>query len=129
MGFLSWYLIGKFQIFNENGRGQSWRLILSITPLITALIIALSRTCDYHHHWQDVVVGSLIGLGISYLCYRQYYPQLASTQCNRSYLSNSKQKMATGGVGGGEVNSSVANITMTQPLMCNEEKEKENKWI
>ena len=34
----------------------------------------------------DVVVGSLLGLFISYLCYRQYYPGLTSPYSHVPYL-------------------------------------------
>lgn len=87
MGFLAWYLMGKLHIFSEAGRGKSWRLIICLIPLIAALMVALSRTCDYHHHWQDVVIGSLIGLCLSYLCYRQYYPNLSLNISHRPYVS------------------------------------------
>lgn len=78
LGFLAFYFIGKFKIFNEEGRAKSPRLIICFTPLIVALMVGISRTCDYHHHWQDVTVGSLIGLSIAYLCYRQYFPSFNS---------------------------------------------------
>lgn len=87
MGFLAWYLMGKLHIFSEAGRGKSWRMIISFIPLLGALMVALSRTCDYHHHHQDVVIGSLIGLCISYLCYRQYYPNLGLNISHRPYAS------------------------------------------
>lgn len=74
MGYLSLYLMDRLHLFKEQGRGQSWRLLLCLAPLFGALLVALSRTCDYHHHWQDVLVGSLLGLGIGALCYRQYFP-------------------------------------------------------
>lgn len=74
MGFLSLYLMDRLHVFAEKGRGQSWRLLVSLAPLLGALIVALSRTCDYHHHWQDVLVGSVLGYSIGALCYRQYFP-------------------------------------------------------
>lgn len=69
--------------FNYRGRGQSWRLCISITPLVLATLVAVSRTCDYHHHWEDVTVGGIIGLFVSYYIYRQYYPSIFSSNCHR----------------------------------------------
>lgn len=70
---------------NERGRGRSVRVIAAGLPLFAATMVAISRTCDYHHHWQDVSVGSLIGIALSYLCYRQYYPAFADRNCHLPY--------------------------------------------
>lgn len=87
LGFTALYLAGKLQCFASHGRGQSWRLCLCVLPLAIALAIAVSRTCDYHHHWQDVFIGSLMGWAIAHLCYRQYFPSLSVESCNRSYAT------------------------------------------
>lgn len=52
--YTSLYLAGKLQLFQE-GRSQSWKLIVIILPLLLAVTIAVSRTCDYHHHWQGLL--------------------------------------------------------------------------
>jgi diacylglycerol diphosphate phosphatase / phosphatidate phosphatase len=40
---------------------------------------------DYRHHYQDVFVGMVVGLTVSYFSYRQYYPSLEHPLCHRPY--------------------------------------------
>ncbi|XP_076467429.1 phospholipid phosphatase 5-like isoform X2 [Babylonia areolata] len=75
LGFVALYVGGKLRVFNR-GRGQGWRFVSFVVPLMWALVIGVSRTSDYHHHWQDVTVGSIIGLVVGYACYHQVYPSL-----------------------------------------------------
>ncbi|XP_045190426.2 phospholipid phosphatase 5-like [Mercenaria mercenaria] len=87
LGFLSLYVAGKLHVFNPTGRGSAWRLMCVIFPLLWATMIAVSRTADYHHHWQDVTVGSILGLTIAYLVYRMYYPSLQRLNSHVPYVS------------------------------------------
>lgn len=50
MTFLTLYLMAKLRIFDDNGRGKGWRVVVCVLPLILASCIAISRSCDYHHH-------------------------------------------------------------------------------
>lgn len=75
-GFIAYYIGAKLHAFDSRGRGHTWRLCIAVIPLFIALLVAVSRTCDYHHHWQDVTIGGLIGLFAGYISYTQYYPSI-----------------------------------------------------
>lgn len=36
----------------------------------------------------DVIVGSILGLSVSYMCYRQHFPALTSQYSHKPYSSN-----------------------------------------
>ncbi|KAK9768036.1 hypothetical protein K7432_001623 [Basidiobolus ranarum] len=81
--FLSLYLAGKLHLFDE--RGHTYKSFVCISPMIGAALIGVSRICDYRHHWQDVLIGGLIGIITAYFSYRQYYPHLASPKCDKPF--------------------------------------------
>ncbi len=86
-GFCFLYLSGKMQTFAANHKrtrreNDSARLVASVFLIVVPTLIAASRTCDYHHHWQDVTVGSILGMVLSYVIYRHYYPPLTSPNCS-----------------------------------------------
>lgn len=56
-------------------------------PIIGALLVAISRTEDYRHHWQDVTIGALLGTFCAYFAYRQYYPGLSQDSCRDPFLT------------------------------------------
>ncbi|XP_059163403.1 phospholipid phosphatase 5-like [Physella acuta] len=74
MAYLSLYIASSLRVFNyPKGHFPCLRLSAFIAPLLCATLVAASRTCDYHHHWQDVLVGSLIGLTVAYMSFRQSF--------------------------------------------------------
>lgn len=56
-----------------------------------ATLISISRTCDYHHHYTDVLAGGIIGILVAYLCYRQYYPAFDSKLSHLPHPRRSNQ--------------------------------------
>jgi len=75
-GFVFFYLSGKLGTFHCSRPISTWRLLLPITFLLIPTTIALSRTADYHHHWQDVLAGTILGFSIIWMVYRQHYPPI-----------------------------------------------------
>lgn len=50
------------------------RYIIIFFPLLAAYITAVTRVRDYWHHVDDIVMGSLIGLGCTVLSYQLHFP-------------------------------------------------------
>ncbi|KAF8626207.1 hypothetical protein AX15_004897 [Amanita polypyramis BW_CC] len=90
LGFLSFYLAGKLHLFDKRGHaGKTW---LALSPFSGAALVAISRTMDYRHHWQDVLIGAIVGTVLAYFCYRQYYPSLASPAAHHPYGPRIKEE-------------------------------------
>ncbi|KAL7422689.1 hypothetical protein Q5752_001980 [Cryptotrichosporon argae] len=84
LGFLALYLAGKMHLWDRHGhRTRAW---LALSPLLAAAMVAISRTQDNRHHWQDVLVGSTLGLAIAFVAYRTYYPPLKHRACHLPLL-------------------------------------------
>ena len=64
---------------------------MSLVPLAGAALVAISRTMDYRHHWQDVLTGSILGIVVAYFSYRQYYPPLTSPISHQPYPQRLKR--------------------------------------
>ncbi|KAJ7751991.1 phosphatidic acid phosphatase type 2/haloperoxidase [Mycena metata] len=83
LGFLAFYLAGKLHLFDHRGYvAKAW---ISLVPFAGASLVAISRTMDSRHHWQDVLAGSILGTVVSYFSYRQYYPTLTSEVSHLPY--------------------------------------------
>ncbi|KAI9499371.1 phosphatidic acid phosphatase type 2/haloperoxidase [Zychaea mexicana] len=83
--YLGLFIAGKMQMFDE--RGHTYKGFIFAFPFIGALLVAISRTQDYRHHWQDVFIGSLLGSACAWFAYRQYYPSLAHSTPHHPFKS------------------------------------------
>lgn len=90
MGFLSFWLCGRLGVMSRK-RGEGLRVVICLIPLLVAAAVAISRCCDNHHHWEDVLVGAVIGLLTSYMCYTQYFNPLDSDLSGYSYTMTENQ--------------------------------------
>ncbi|KAG8790983.1 hypothetical protein FRC12_010466 [Ceratobasidium sp. 428] len=78
-------MAGKLHMFDQ--QGYTAKVWLTLAPFLVALLIAISRTVDNRHHWQDVVVGGIVGMNLAYFAYRQYYPSLADALSHDAYMA------------------------------------------
>lgn len=62
-------------------------MLLVLSPLIGAVLIAISRCEDYRHDAYDVNIGSALGFAVAYGIYRKYYPNLRSSKCDAPFPS------------------------------------------
>ncbi|KAI3638953.1 hypothetical protein MIR68_003451 [Amoeboaphelidium protococcarum] len=71
--YLALYISGKIRMLS--GRAYLYKFMPFLVLISCAALVAMSRIRDYRHHWQDVVVGSLLGFIVACLIYSFcYYP-------------------------------------------------------
>ncbi|XP_073954852.1 phospholipid phosphatase 5-like [Choristoneura fumiferana] len=109
LGFLSLWIYGKLKL---KWRGNVARVFCCVPPMLTATIIAASRVYDNHHHWEDVLAGSVIGSVSSYFCYSYYYNALDSELAGTPYpLAESESDSS-------DMFSTVLSIAPSSLLQC-----------
>ncbi|KAJ5095957.1 Phosphatidic acid phosphatase type 2/haloperoxidase [Penicillium alfredii] len=69
------WLGGKLHVMDN--RGEAWKPLLCLVPLLAATLVAVSRIMDARHHPFDVITGSLLGVASGFVAYRQYFPPLS----------------------------------------------------
>jgi diacylglycerol diphosphate phosphatase/phosphatidate phosphatase len=94
LGYLALVLAGQLHVFRPHA--DLSKTLLTITPLIGAGLIAISRLEDYRHDVYDVTIGSLLGITIANFIYRKYYPALRSRHCDTPFPSKEDMEKAGG---------------------------------
>ncbi|PVU98372.1 hypothetical protein BB559_001626 [Furculomyces boomerangus] len=78
--FLSLYLSSQLRIHDR--KGYVYKLVLILMPIIFSVMVAVTRTTDYRHHWEDVIFGGFLGLFVAYFVYYMYFPGLSHPECD-----------------------------------------------
>eukprot|EP00455_Lapot_gusevi_P052691 TRINITY_DN805_c0_g1_i3.p1 TRINITY_DN805_c0_g1~~TRINITY_DN805_c0_g1_i3.p1 ORF type:complete len:196 (-),score=61.59 TRINITY_DN805_c0_g1_i3:271-828(-) len=78
MVFFSMWLSGKLGVFSGTIRSFH-SLLAAFVPWIIAFLVAISRTIDYHHNFDDILAGSIIGIFAAYVTYYLHYPSLSAS--------------------------------------------------
>lgn len=71
------WLGGKLHVMDN--RGEAWKPLICMVPILAATLVAVSRIMDARHHPFDVITGSLLGTACSFMAYRQYFPPLSES--------------------------------------------------
>jgi membrane-associated phospholipid phosphatase len=75
LGYLSLYLAGKLHVMDH--RGEVWKTVIVMIPLLAAALVSVTRIMDARHHPFDVITGSLLGMTLAWFSYRQYFPPIS----------------------------------------------------
>lgn len=75
-GVLAFWAAGKLGMYSKGRAGQAYKGFIFILPLVSAFMIAITRTRDYHHNFSDIIAGSIIGLICAGFSYFNLFPSL-----------------------------------------------------
>ncbi|OUM65000.1 hypothetical protein PIROE2DRAFT_8063 [Piromyces sp. E2] len=92
--FLTLYLAGQLRLYH--GKCRVWKYGIVSAPLFFAFYVPFSRLMDYRHHWEDVLVGGLIGMFFAITLYYFIYPPLRDQDCDtptNSYKETKSKKV------------------------------------
>lgn len=77
--YLLLWLLGQLTVFRP--QAGAWRSAVAFLPTLGAMLIALSRTEDYRHHFIDVFVGLCLGAVIAVWLYFRLFPGISQLRC------------------------------------------------
>ncbi|KID88297.1 phosphatidic acid phosphatase beta [Metarhizium guizhouense ARSEF 977] len=79
--FLFLWLNAKLKVWADH-KPAFWKLALTMSPLLAAVMIACSLTIDAAHNWYDIVSGSMIGIVMAVASYRSTYAAVLDWRFN-----------------------------------------------
>lgn len=81
--YLSLYLWGR--LHNVKTAGGFWKVPIILAPIVGSTLMGVSRILDNRHHWEDVLVGGLLGAGFAILAYHINFPAPWSKDAGKPY--------------------------------------------
>lgn len=87
LGFLFLYMNAKLKVWSAH-RSAFWKLAITLAPLLGAWLQACLLTVDQAHHWYDILVGSLMGMGAALAVYRSSYAAVWDSRLNHVPLAH-----------------------------------------
>ncbi|EEB07270.2 phosphatidic acid phosphatase [Schizosaccharomyces japonicus yFS275] len=83
LGYLALFLAAQLKLNSRFSAG--WKFVIPVIPLALAGWVGLTRSQDYRHHKEDIVVGGLFGMLMAFAVYRQYFPSIGKTDSDVTY--------------------------------------------
>ena len=90
--YLLFWLLGQLTVTRP--QTGAWRSALAFLPTLGAMLIALSRTEDYRHHFIDVFVGLVLGAVIATWLYFRLFPSFGALRCYEPRLLIDQEEIA-----------------------------------
>ncbi|KAI5956747.1 hypothetical protein KGF54_000364 [Candida jiufengensis] len=77
-------MAARLQTFDH--RNNSFKVFLTILPILGAIFVSSTRVSDNRHYLRDVIAGSLLGGFVGFVFYHQYHPSIFKLRNNgRAY--------------------------------------------
>ncbi|KAG7663985.1 uncharacterized protein J8A68_002486 [[Candida] subhashii] len=80
--YLTLWLFGQFKLLHTTPQ-HLHKYLLACLPVLLASYIALSRTQDYRHHFVDIIMGTIMGIGFAFWSYHRYFNSLVSDESEK----------------------------------------------
>lgn len=91
--YLLLWLLGQLTVARP--QAGAWRAAVAFLPTLGAMMIALSRTEDYRHHFIDVFVGLCLGAAMAVWLYFRLFPGISALHCYEPRLLLEQEALET----------------------------------
>ncbi|KAL5924084.1 hypothetical protein ACKVV7_002180 [Pyricularia oryzae] len=85
-GYLYLYLNAKLKVFS-NYHPSLWKLALTYSPILAAVLIGGALTIDEYHNWYDIFAGAAVGITMAFSSYRMTFAAIWDWRFNHIPLN------------------------------------------